>query len=422
MMRPHPTQPGRIGPRTKLGVALIEAMVALVIMAFGMLALAGLQGNMRRGADLAKQRGEAIRLAQADMERLRSFSVLGPENPPAGVQSYAQIQSITLTDAGLADSNASFTLTRTVTEWPEPALQKAVRVEVSWDDRAGGPQSVIVDSFIARVDPSLSGSLGVAPESAPLRRPAGRNAGIPLGAKDLGNKTSVFVPGPTATVAWVFNNLTGAITGRCTVAMGTLSSALTASDVLDCSNNTFGYLLSGFVRFSFAASPSAEQPASPALAKFKLLIAEADALLPTSASAPAPPPVPAPAHQCFDNAPADASFLQPFVSYYCIVFPNTDSTPKWSGKLLIADIPLGSGERKICRYSADYDGDKKISNAEHPLNYRAVTGALTRQNFLVINASANCPAGQAADPSAGRFSNSATVQHQPQGIETPPGG
>ena len=53
--------------RRQAGVTLIEAMVALLIMAFGMVALVGLQSNLRRSADLAKQRGEAIRIAQQQL-------------------------------------------------------------------------------------------------------------------------------------------------------------------------------------------------------------------------------------------------------------------------------------------------------------------------------------------------------------------
>jgi len=400
---------------TARGVALIEAMVALLIMAFGMVALAGLQSNMRRGADLAKQRGEAIRLAQQQMEQLRNYSVLTlPANPAADVQDYASIATVaTNANAGDTNSNAAFALTRTVTDVADTPL-KAVNVTVRWNDRANGAQFVIIDSYINGADPSLSGSLGVTPDSTPLRRPAERQASIPVEAHDLGNKRSALVPGPTATVAWIFNNLTGLIIGRCTVPMGTASAALTkefAADTANCSYNMSGYLLSGYVRFSLTATPSADHPASYALPNFEMVIIQADTP-PTPASGPTPTTPPAPSYQCFDNAPVDASFLLPYVSYYCVVFPNTDATPSWSGKLNISGIALGSGEHKICRYSADYDGDTNISNAEHPLNYYTVTGPLPRQNFLVINADASCPIGNAPNPIAGIFSNTRTVLHQ----------
>jgi len=394
------------------GVALIEAMVALLIMAFGMVALAGLQSEMRRSADLAKQRGEAIRPAQQEMEQLRDYSLLNPPATPAsGVQDYTSIADRTNANAGDPGSNATFALTRDVTDLVDPPV-KAVNVTVSWRDRANGAQFVIIDSYINGADPSLSGSLGVKPDSTPLRRPAERDASIPVGAKDLGNKLSVFVPSPNATVAWVFNNLTGVIVGSCTVAMGTQASSLTAASVASCSNNTLGFMLSGFVRFSFASTPDAVQPASDALPQFDFEIVQADPL-PIPASGPTPTVPGPPTHRCFDDAPADSLSRQPFVSYYCVVFPSSETVPKWSGKLNITGIPLGSGERKICRYSADYNRDSSIGNVEHPLNYHFVTGPLTRQNFLVINASANCPDGVEPDKDQRIFSNTRTVLHQP---------
>jgi hypothetical protein len=387
-------------------VALIEALVALLIMAFGMLALVGLQGNLRRSADLSKQRGEAIRLAQREMEGLRAYSVLAqadPGNPVPGVLAYAQITSAANANAGDANSNAVFSLTRTVIDSslvrPE---QKAVRVQVNWIDRAEGAQFVLIDSIIARADPGLSAALTQAPSSLTVLRPAGREVSIPTGAKDLGDGRSVFVPSSNDTVAWVFNNLSGVIQGKCTVAMGTVSSALTAADVAACSNNTWGYLLSGHVRFSFNSPPDSNQPLSSALTLDAGLVAG------IAASAPS--------HECYDNSDQVVPALGSVVSYFCIVYPNNAVPRVWSGRLQLAGISLAAGDpspRKICRYTADYDGNGSTSNAEHPMDYVNVGGALTRQNFLVINASQTCPVGHAVDPAAGYFSNTATVQHQP---------
>src|SRR5205814_684705 len=65
-----------VGRRSQRGATLIEALVALMVMSFGMVALVGLMGNLRRSSDVAKQRREAMRLGQAEWGALRSFSVL----------------------------------------------------------------------------------------------------------------------------------------------------------------------------------------------------------------------------------------------------------------------------------------------------------------------------------------------------------
>src|SRR5687768_8847406 len=65
------------------GFALIEAMVAGLVMAFGMLAIIGLQLSLSRNADFAKSRTEATRLAQEQMEELRSYRTIAPSDPSA---------------------------------------------------------------------------------------------------------------------------------------------------------------------------------------------------------------------------------------------------------------------------------------------------------------------------------------------------
>ena len=73
------------------GVSLIEALVAMAIMAFGMLALLGLQGALRGNSDVSKQRSEAVRYAQEQIELLRGFSTL---DTATGARTYAQIALI----------------------------------------------------------------------------------------------------------------------------------------------------------------------------------------------------------------------------------------------------------------------------------------------------------------------------------------
>jgi Tfp pilus assembly protein PilV len=384
------------------GVTLIEALVAMLITAIGMVALLGLQGKMRRSADFAKQRSEAVRLASEDLERLRAYSVLQRGvGAPAAVRGFDQIQPAVLTDLTDNINNARFTLVRRVTPMANGSGSQ-VDVEVSWEDRAGVLQSLSLFTFISRVEPKLSAALSIAPDGDPNRRPGGRSSQIPLEAKDLGDGRSVLKPPNSGGIAWVFNNLSGRITKRCTgFAADTQTSAITVADVATfCTNSSFAYLLSGQVRFSLLEPPSPEAPRSAALPLDMLL---------TLSSAGHPNP----AYECFDDAPSNAVNAQlNGVRYYCAVFPNADPTPHWSGVLRLNGIVLGPHDYKVCRYSADYDGDGSIRNAEHPFEHREVAQSLGGQNFLVVLGSSACPAGQTADPEAGRFFNSATVDHQ----------
>ena len=70
-----PARPPRSTRHARLawGFTLIEALVALVVMSVGTLTLSRLQASMRNGADMAKQRSEAMRLAQDKIEGLRAI-------------------------------------------------------------------------------------------------------------------------------------------------------------------------------------------------------------------------------------------------------------------------------------------------------------------------------------------------------------
>jgi type II secretory pathway pseudopilin PulG len=403
------------------GVTLIEALVALVVMSFGMVALVGLLSNLRYSADLGKQRSEAMRLAQQELETLRAFSVLdNSQAPKAGVKDY-ETDIVTLDEPKtirLDNGNATFVLRRQVTPLiqggAEP-LAKTLRVTVSWLDRSNVEQKLVLDSVISRTDPVFSLALGVTPPTQGIRQPDKRNPVVPPGAKDLGNGSSAFRPSSGGTAVWVLNNVTGVITGKCEIGAETL---LDASSVESCKNNTTGYLVSGVIRFSKLARPDPSAPEADALPQ--PLSAYLD-LKPSqlknkagTALLPGGDDYPSPSHHCFSDAPQAMTTDQKLVNYYCIVFPN--SQRNWWGQVLLKglDIGTGSSQYKVCRYSADHNGNSKIDNEEHPESYSAVSYSLTRQNFLVMPGKATdlCPK-LLPDADVGRFLDYSTYQIQP---------
>ena len=243
--------------RRQSGVSLIEAVVALAVMAFGMLALVGVQATLRSSGDLARQRNEALRVAQETVEDYRNYAAL---SGTAGKVDFTEIVTVAraavdFTGTALENRlNTVFYRTVTVPTLGNSAPIKPITVTVDWTDRAGQFQAVELRSVISGLPPELAGSLTLPPArdawSSPL---VGRNRSIPLLAKSLsGTGTSVFMPpqGSAGTVAWVFNNTTGLVTGVCTVAAGSTTNTLTAADVASCSTNTTAQLLSGYVRFA----------------------------------------------------------------------------------------------------------------------------------------------------------------------------
>lgn len=410
---------------TQRGVTLIEALVALVVMSFGMVALVGLLSNLRHSGDLAKQRSEAMRIAQAELETLRAFSVLKKASgADASVKDYEEdlFKAVAAGTVVGENSNTSFVVDRKVvplagvaeegeTE-PQAIRGQTIRVSVTWQDRGGAAQKLVLDTIVSRTDPAFSFALGVTPPTHGVRTPDGRNPVVPPGAKDLGNGFSAFRPGGGSPAVWVFNNASGVITGLCDIATDTAVSALTASSVESCKNNTIGYLLSGTIRFSSSSSPRPEAPDAAALpvstyidltpSELKV-VKDSVWVLAEGRDYPITPN-----HVCFNNSPASGDLTQTLVDYYCIVYPNTQSPRNWWGRVYVTGLNLGSSatQFKVCRYSADYNGngytywvnpeaDKepffKIDNEEHPETYRAVSRSLARQNFLVVRGDVSCP-------------------------------
>ncbi|HEY8878012.1 MAG TPA: prepilin-type N-terminal cleavage/methylation domain-containing protein [Roseateles sp.] len=439
-----PLQPSLLRPRSgrQRGVTLIEALVALLVMSFGMLALVGLMSNLRRSADVAKQRSEAMRIARAEMAKARTFSELTRgASTPATSNVYSEISDEETSRAIIpVDSNTTYAVQRFVTNLSD-AQAKQVRVSVAWTDRAGERQFVNLDTVIAQVDPFFSAAVGFTPPAGPVTQPSARNPAIPAAAKQLDPTISAFRPSGLSTMVWIFNNLSGVITGKCSISLVTAVSTLTAADVDSCKNNTVGYLLSGVVRFSNTSPPNPSAPEAFAI-PLGLSIVNGTYSLPRlddhlapvmsggsmvldsfTATAPSGSSLP----DCFNDSSVASPGTQPYVTYYCIVYPPdtgaAGSRPTWSGKLTLTGFATGTtaAAYRVCRYSADYNGSgggftanwQALENEEHPAVYAKVAYSLTRQNFLVVRGDLNCPTAPAVDPGNGVFADYSTVQLQP---------
>ena len=384
------------------GVSLIEALVAMGVMAFGMLAVVGLQATLRTNADISKQRAGAVRIAQQSVEDWRAFTTL---ETTAGVIDYQDLVSDGPTN--IAGINATYARTRTFTVWPggSPPM-KTLAVTVAWTDRSGEVQKVQLSSVIAGISPELAGSLAIPTSGVPGRQPLGRSPSIPYAAIDIGGGRSAFVPpqGAGGTVVWVVDNLTTVVT---TCAILDLLQPITAGNIVNCTGRA--QLLQGYVNFAnTAAQATAAEAVSPTGAAFAVAV-KVMRTLPTALTV-------ATGSGCFTTVPVVG---QPNVAYYCAVPVSVipADPPIWSGYAIVtaATLPVAPvvGDLSTCRYTTQRN-DSAIANVKHPRAYSAVGTALTQQNFLIVKVVANnasdCPDG--APLPAG-----ATTYPQPQ---TPP--
>ena len=364
MNRHRPIQPQ---PR---GTTLVEAVVALAVMAFGMLAVVGVQATLRYNADVARQRSEAVRLGQEAIESDRAFSVLG--TPATGQTSFATIADGTETVTGFT-TNTTYTITRTVAE-PAGAGRKDLRLAVTWPDRSGEEQRITLDTIIGAFDPRVALLLAAQPAGIPERLPQGRNPLVPQGqnTRDLGDGRTAYQPGGVGTNVWLFDNSTGVITSECTFPGTDLSQLMPASQCMPKPS----VMISGFVRFSFGPAPSATAPADTALTLG----------------------VWAKGSSGFTDGMCFALNQTPPTTYTAYVCVVPTGTAGWSGTVKLGPPPATSvgppldlSTQSVCRYVNALPG-----NPGHPQEYTALETSLPDQNYLVIDKTAACPTNTAA--------------------------
>ena len=359
------------------GISLIEALVALAIMAIGMLGIVGVQSTLRSTSDVAKQRGEAVRIAQIEIERWRAFMTLAG----GSTTNYADLpaDATPVVIATVVGTNATYSVNRTVTVLPLPRRGKALRIGVEWQDRTGlATQRVELSTLIAGISPELSATLAVPVGASVLQQLGGRKGGIPLGAKDLGGGRSGWIPpGSTPGVAWVFNNITGVIT-ICTTTAATVADLIynpgsPGSDNVTCTAEVALYV-SGFVRYALdpvqptpaaAASPPSQPGNAPASNQVTV-----DAVYQQSSAT-----LVKPCYVRHVNSGSGPSYSEFNCAVPALVIPGVPLS--WTGKLWFGPAGLisstladaSAARMKVCRYHA-------------APSYGPQSDPLANQNFL----------------------------------------
>lgn len=417
------------------GASLVEVLIGVVVITVGLLGTARWQAQLRQATDLARQQGEALRLARQDLERLRAWS--GSDGP------------VPAESTAPPSASAAYTLTRRVSE--EQGGWRRATVTVDWLDARLQPRQVRLDTALFSASPAHVLALTTVPAARDGWPRDDRHPAIPADAEPINPRQSVFKPVADGGDAWVFDHRSGRIVARCSaVPSATPTSALTPDDLGGCEPAN-DLLLSGRIRFQGEALGGPPNPVAP------------DALRPMRVSLQRTAPSGAGAPVCFGEPatwalrpgaagptavvvgvspaglppgwrPRDPA--QPHWRYHCAVpvhraakasgaGATEDAT--WSGRLRVAVVataapaggPTGvSGVRTVCRHSADLDGNGAIDQpGEAPDELRGVDTARVEQNFLVVDGGRPCPSLPAASTASGEVpwshANIATRPHPP---------
>lgn len=373
--------------RAARGISLIEALVAMAVMAFGMLGVVGMQATLRSNADLSKQRTEAMRIAQERMEDLRYFSVLS-DTASTGNKAFDAKATFTPTTVTGYTTNTTYSVEGSVTPSGSTA-HKTLVIDVTWNDRAGVSQKVRLASAMAQIAPELGASLVVSAQGyGAVRDPLERRRGIPPQAKNFGDGTSGFrLPGVNPTgVTWVFNNVTGLITSICNTSAAD-NATLTLVSLSGCVTTQAYQLVSGYIRFDPTTPSTATSVLNPTGTVPSTVEAEVDQTLPTAATIAC----------VHDRA------VSTFTAYYCAVPVQTPAPATWSGNVRIraSTLPTLSAtladataaNRKTCRFPQP----NEPVTAPVP-TYQGINTPRANENLVIIQAGNGSTANTCPNP------------------------
>jgi prepilin-type N-terminal cleavage/methylation domain-containing protein len=359
--------------RRQRGFSLLESLIALVITAFGLLAIAGVGMKLSHSGDVARQRGEAARLAQEKIEELRGYTQISAS---PGVASWYGLASSTdeVTDGTLFNGESYHTNTKFERSWTlldsADDAWRRVRVTVLWSDSMEGDadkQSLSFNTIMSKTNPADVGSLAFPlPGNTTLKRPKNRSLNIPVPSVDLGDGTSAI---PVDKYSVIFSNETGYVVRLCTIKI------TKASEVNDeTCPFVDAYVVAGYISLQgFASFPTG----------LAISTALLDGVVKDSGQT-----------VCEVKPAEDQNTGLPIAGYQyyiCVLtMPAKDAT--WSGKVQLAAPAFSTGSTGylICRFEYPAGGDAN-DNMRNKQPYQKVGDSLDNQNYVISSSNGVCP-------------------------------
>jgi prepilin-type N-terminal cleavage/methylation domain-containing protein len=127
------------------GFTILEVMIVIGILSFGLLSLSAMQIHAMKGGNQGRHATRAAALAESEMEFLQYASwTSGAIDPTTGWTAPETRQTDVQVDGGTG-TEQDYSLSYRVTDL-EPTFTRAIDIEVSWTEPGGKARSIILSS------------------------------------------------------------------------------------------------------------------------------------------------------------------------------------------------------------------------------------------------------------------------------------
>ena len=178
------------------GFSLLETLIAVVVIAVGLLAVASLQSHLIGTSADNKAKAEAMAIAQARLDQFRNYT--NSVTDETGFDTLFADTSGYTNPTSINGVNAAFTRSEFIAA---SANTKDISVQVGWNDRHGDAQTVVMSTSLGWQPPRAVGDLARLATPPVVASPTGRarlgEGQLPTGAPttDNGDGTELYDDG-----------------------------------------------------------------------------------------------------------------------------------------------------------------------------------------------------------------------------------